>query len=168
MKFEIINEELKIASCRLSDLTMEQVYRFLNQWEEGAKIGNLTMFYDDNSGYVVLNRDNTNYRFYLDIVDAYLSAGEEGRKMLEEKAPESLHETLVVLRGVVMRRNTEKDIFVVRNNYINELDRPILDEIIKQSGDKWVSGCTAFLYGVICGKRTERARRKGGKRGVTA
>lgn len=163
MKFEIINEELKIASCRLSDLTMEQVYGFLKQWEEGAKIGTLTLFYDNNSGYVVLNRDNTNYSLYLDIVNNYLGASEEVRKMLEEKAPEKQRETLAVLRGVVMRRNTEKDISISRKNCINELDRRTLNEIIKQSKDELVSAYTAFRYGVICGKRTERARRRGGR-----
>lgn len=162
MKFQIINEELKIASCRLSDLTMEQVYGFLSQWEEGAEIGMLTLFYDEHSGYVVLNRDNKNYNLYLDIVDAYLGSSEEGRKMLEEKAPEGFQETFSVLRSAIMRRSVDENISIALKNHISSSDRSILDEIINRLDSKKVSVYIAFRYGVICGKRTERARRKRG------
>lgn len=38
MKYEMINEELRIASCSLADLTLEQVKHFLGQWEPGSNI----------------------------------------------------------------------------------------------------------------------------------
>ena len=46
MKYEMINEELRIASCSLADLTLEQVKHFLGQWEPGSNIGNLILFYE--------------------------------------------------------------------------------------------------------------------------
>ena len=76
MKFEIVNEELKIAACRLADLTMEQVKGFLQQWEDGSSIGTLTLFYDRESGYIVLNRDNKDYKIFLDIAEGYLRASD--------------------------------------------------------------------------------------------
>lgn len=46
MKYEMINEELRIARCSLADLTLEQVKHFLGQWEPGSNIGNLILFYE--------------------------------------------------------------------------------------------------------------------------
>ena len=61
--YKIIDENLRIAACRISDLTAEMVSGFLAQWETGAKIGSLSMFFDSDKGLLVLNADNKNYDF---------------------------------------------------------------------------------------------------------
>lgn len=160
MKFEVINEKLKIAACGLADLTMEQVQSFLRQWEEGASIGTLTLFYDKDSGYVVLNRDNKDYKMYLDIAEAYLGASVEGRETLEKEAPEGAHETISVLKNSLTWRKVDKDIYQAKKNHIDDSDRITVREIIVRSDDKVGAAYIAFRYGVICGKRAERARRK--------
>lgn len=160
MKFEVVNEKLKIAACGLADLTMEQVQSFLRQWEEGASIGTLTLFYDRKSGYVVLNQDNKDYKMYLDIVDAYLGASSEGRQRIEENTPEGMHQTILVLKNSLIWRKVDKDIYQAKKNYIDDLDRVTVREIISRSGDKEGAAYIAFRYGVMCGKRAERARRK--------
>lgn len=160
MKFEVVNEKLKIAACRLADLTMEQVQGFLKQWEEGASIGTLTLFYDRKSGYVVLNRDNKDYKMYLDVAEAYLGASVEGRETLEKEAPEGMHETIRVLKNSLIWRKADRDIYQAKKNYIDDSDRITVREIINRSGDKEGAAYIAFRYGVICGKRAERARRK--------
>lgn len=160
MKFEVVNEELKIAACGLADLTMEQVQSFLRQWEEGASIGTLTLFYDMAGGYVVLNRDNKDYKIYLDIAEAYLGASVEGRETLEKEVPEGLHETIRVLKNTLIWRKVDVDIYQAKKNYVNDSDRITIREIINRSDDKAAATYIAFRYGVICGKRAERARRK--------
>ena len=160
MKFEVINEELKIAACRLADLTMEQVKGFLQQWEDGASIGTLTLFYDRESGYVVLNRDNKDYKIFLDIAEGYLRASDEARKRIEEETPEGAFQTILVLKNSLIWRRIDRAIYQSRHNFIEDPERPVVNEIIKQSDDRAVSAYIAFRYGVICGKRTERARRK--------
>ena len=57
--YEVINEELGIMACDLEDLTAEQVMRFLGGWKDGARIGTLTMFLDDNDN-LVLNKNKKN------------------------------------------------------------------------------------------------------------
>lgn len=42
--YEVINEELGIKACKLADLTADQVNRFLGLWEDGVRIGTLTVF----------------------------------------------------------------------------------------------------------------------------
>ena len=160
MKFDVINEKLKVAACGLADLTMEQVQGFLKQWEEGVSIGTLTLFYDRESGYVVLNRDNKDYKMYLDIAEAYLRASVERRETLEKEAPEELYQTILVLKNSLIWGKVNRDIYQARKNYINDSDRITIREIINRSGDKEGAAYIAFRYGVISGKRAERARRK--------
>lgn len=62
MKYEMINEELRIARCSLADLTLEQVKHFLGQWEPGSNIGNLILFYEKEDDVIVLNSSNKKYQ----------------------------------------------------------------------------------------------------------
>lgn len=160
MKFEVINKELKIAACGLADLTMEQVQSFLKQWEEGAGIETLTLFYDMESGYVVLNRDNKDFKLYLDIAEGYLGASVEDRETLEKEAPEGMHQTILVLKNSLVWRKVDRDIYQAKKNYINYPDRITVREIISRSDNNEWAAYIAFRYGVICGKRAERAKRK--------
>ena len=160
MKFEVINKELKIAACGLADLTMEQVQSFLKQWEEGAGIETLTLFYDMESGYVVLNRDNKDFKLYLDIAEGYLGASVEDRETLEKEAPEGMHQTILVLKNSLVWRKVDRDIYQAKKNYINYPDRITGREIISRSDNNEWAAYIAFRYGVICGKRAERAKRK--------
>lgn len=45
MKFEIIDGDLKIAACKIGDLTAELAESILKQWEPGATLHTLTPFY---------------------------------------------------------------------------------------------------------------------------
>lgn len=65
MSYEVINEELKIAKCSITDLTIGQVHNFLESWGDDSKIGTLTMFYDREKELLVLNEDNDMYETYL-------------------------------------------------------------------------------------------------------
>ena len=161
MKFEVINETLKIAACGLADLTMDQVQGFLKQWGDGASIGTLTLFYDEKSGYVVLNRDNEYYKMYLDIAEGYLGASAEDWKKIEANTPEGMRETILVLKNSLIWRKVDKDIYQAKKNYIDESYRITIREIIDRY-DKAGAAYIIFRYGVICGKRAERARRKKG------
>ena len=104
MAYKVINEELQIASCRIADLTMEQVKTFLEIWDDDSSIGTLTMFYDQHRDYLVLNEDNENFQLYLDIVEVYLKASKAGKKKLMNEAPSSMLETLRVINGFEKRR----------------------------------------------------------------
>ena len=159
MKFEVINEELKIAACRLADLKLDQVQHFLEQWNDGSSIGALTLFYDRESGYIVLNRDNKAYEQYLEIAEGYLGACAEERETIEREAPEGIRQTVLVLKGALAWRKIDNAIFQARKNCISDSDRITLFGIIKRT-DAVEAVWTAFRYGVMCGKRAERAKRK--------
>ena len=160
MKFEVVNEKLKIAACGLADLTMEQVQSFLKQWKEGSTIGTLTLFFDRESGYVVLNRDNKDYDLYLALAEKFMVADRQGREEIYQKAPKELGETLLVLKNARVRRVIDREIFRAKNNLVNDKERRIVLEITNDSLSPVGAALTAFRYGVMCGKRAERARRK--------
>lgn len=160
MKFEVINEKLKIAACSLSDLTIDHVQGFLQQWESDACIGTLSLFFDRESGYVVLNRDNKNYKLFLSLTERFMSADKQEREMIYQKAPKCIKETLLVLTKARVARAIDQEIFRAKKNFVSDKERRIITEIERDSLSPMNTALIAFRYGVMCGKRAERARRK--------
>lgn len=161
MKYQIINEELKIASCSIADLTMKQAQQFMEQWEEGASLGTLTLFYERETGLLVLNRDNKCYSFYKDLAEKYLAADEKRREKFTKKASEELEETITVLDNCIKHRIADKEIDRALKNYVpGYIHYTVLRGIYERFNNSVVMVTTAFRYGVMAGKRIERAKRK--------
>ena len=157
--YEVINEELGIKACNLADLTAEQMSNFLGQWEEGARIGTLTLFYESETGAVVLNKDNEMYSEYLSLAEDYLGAEPDVRREVRDKCPESVKETLNVLENCLKSRRIEKELFRARKNHItSKPSRMVLDSIISRYNGV-AAVFMAFRYGVMQGKRMERAKK---------
>lgn len=157
--YETLNAELGIDACNLSDLTAEQVSCFLNQWEEGASIGTLTVF-NDESDILILNKDNELYDTYRELAEAYMGGSLEIRKQLWEKCPNGMKETLRVIENCLKRRRINRELFHARKNVIKS--KPswmVLDALIKDC-DSPQAVTIAFRYGMMQGKRMERAKRK--------
>lgn len=104
MIYKMENEELQIASCSIAGLTVKQAQRFAERLGNGASLGTIILFQEKESGLLVLNRDNKHFEKYKDIAEGYLSIGEEQRKELRSKAPESMKETLQVLEACICCR----------------------------------------------------------------
>lgn len=156
--YEIVNEELKIKSCSLGDLTAEQVSCFLEQWEKGAAIGTLTMFYDTD-GYLVLNKDNKGYHSYLEIAEGYLTAADEEREQLRNNCPKSIQETMNVMeRFIKYNRVTTETHHALKNRIQNSKNSDVLKYIDKAYTD--YAAYVAFRYGVMEGKRIERRKKR--------
>ena len=161
MAYKMENEELQIASCSIADLTMEQVQHFLKQWHPGDSIGTLTLFFDNETGLLVLNRDNNNYETYEDIVEAYLKASKEEQEEIIEKAPKGLEETFTVLNNCIKCRTIGREIERALKNTIDDIvEDEVLMEIYKKYDNSVAVACIAFRYGVMQGKRAERAKKK--------
>lgn len=162
MSYQMVNEELKIASCCLAELTLGQVQEFLKHWNDCEPIGTLTLFYDKD-GTLVLNRDHKYYDDYLDIAERMMQLDLESAEEAAGKAPESLKESMNVILTCMQRRETldmmrilEKDKF-----FPEEAEMKVLGEIRhrkREYNQDWAI-VDAFHYGFIQGKRYERARR---------
>lgn len=161
--YKIVDEKLGIASCGIADLTMQQVDSFLKGWGDGAKIGQLTLF-RDNQNRVVLNADNPNYEFYLDLVQTYLCAEECNRKEFAEKVPAGMKETIAVLDDTIELRQVASEMKILGNHVIDTslFSSLMMDAIVKRfggDGSVVMPVYMGFVYGRMQGKREERARR---------
>lgn len=167
--YKIIDEKLGLASCRLSDLTIQQVNCILNQFEDDASIGTLTLFYDKAADIVVLNSDNKNFDIYLGLAEAFLKADREKEQEIVDKVPSGFRETLEVLRDAKRARKIKEELRINGHQGIVGCNGTYLydvfNEIIRKSAGfshPMILMSQAYTYGVIQGKREERARRKGG------
>lgn len=160
MAYQVVNEELQIYSCSIADLTLKQTSDFLSQWENSASIGQLTMFYESSTGRLVLNCDNKNYEKFLDIAIKFLSASEQNmEKALKESCGERIEEELNVLNGCVKDRTFKQELKKIRNNTISGKYSDTLERLYRE--DPCCLGHSlAFIYGMMCGKREERAKKK--------
>lgn len=159
--YEVINEKLGIKACRLTDLTIEQVNNFLGLWEDGSKIGTLTVFLERENGDLVLNKDNEMFDTYRELAEQYMEASPEVRRKIWEDCPvPGIKQTLGVMENCLKYRRIENELFRARKNVITS--KPsfiILDEITKRF-DLPGAVSVAFRYGIMQGKRMERTKKK--------
>lgn len=160
MQYEMVNEKLKIAACSISNLTLEQAKHFLELWEEGATLGTLTLFYT-NDGTIVLNRDNTQYGDYLEMIESYIVLNDEKRKEVRKKAPKSLTETFAVVDSCIQKRAVDVELYRIgRSEYPADEYFPVLSAISHKDNDTMRGIIQAFNYGIMCGKHAERAKKR--------
>lgn len=72
MKYEVINEEYRIAVCKKEDLPPWVVSL--------GKPDDAVFFYHHQCDLIVLNQDHANYEFNLKVTETYLSFDNEQRK----------------------------------------------------------------------------------------
>lgn len=160
MAYKLVDEELQIYSCSLADLTLEQTADIIRKWEKDARIGELTMFYDPITGNLVLNRDNEYYENWLEVVRCYMKATDKAREnVLKENYNQKVKETLEVINECVKDRRIKQEIKRIYKHSIPNKYKDVLEQLYEEE-----SGCfgqsLAFIYGMMCGKREERARKK--------
>lgn len=164
--YEIIDETLKLASCGISDLTFEQASSFLSQWEDGAPLGSLTLFINSETGYLVLNKDHDNYEMNLKFAKAYLSASDEQVNKLNDKLGDRLSETVLVMSKFRGYRRIQEDLEIIEHQSLGHsgdyVTRSVLISLAKQEMSVHLLLSQAYSYGLINGKRMERAKRKAG------
>lgn len=160
---KIIDEKLGLGSCNITDLTMQQVREFLGGWNDGAAIGTLTLFYDVSRNMVVLNQDNRDYEFFLEIVPRFMKLDAESREKIQDNAPTSLKETFKVLNSALERMEYRNDLLRLKHENVSCKYFDGINYIRRSEKETYRAFIYVFLYGMMCGKREDRARRKRAK-----
>ncbi len=162
--YEIIEESLKIAACGINDLTLEQAQHFLSLWEDGARLGTLTLFFNPDTGYLVLNKDHSQYEFNLELAKAYLSASEKELEKYRERFSGRLEETLRVMDNFMEYSRVQSDLSIIEHQGLPVFSDHIAESVLHSLEKKQIPTCflmsQAYSYGVMNGKRMERAKRK--------
>lgn len=154
---EIINEELMIKSCGIGDLTLSQTNQFLALWNDDSTISKLTLFYDDE-GYIVINKDRENFEALRFLTETYMSGDKGVRELMWDKYPKFEEEFRVI--DAAIRKREEDLFFKMVDNSILYDEAPMLSAIIRKHGDGFLTISRAFAYGVIHGKKIERAKKR--------
>lgn len=167
MKYNLVNKELRIFSCSISDLTIQQAASFLEQWEHGAKIDELTLFYEKETDSLVINQDNKDYKKYLDIAEIYLTLDDDKLQEFSMNMPEGAKETVTLLQRCRQRRKTLQMLNILKYQYVRGFpgteEYAIFEELKEKNKNEHTSPfilSDVFSYGFIEGKRAERARRR--------
>lgn len=160
MSYEIINEELKIAACNIGDLTLGMTQAILKNWPDGISIEELTLFTDNVSGYLTLNKEFKYYDLLLSTAGKYLIADVEERKEIRDKAPECLKSSIAVIQKFRVEKIISREISHASRGYICNRDRRIINEITDRETSEYMKVINAFRYGMMQGKRAERAKKK--------
>ena len=159
MAYQVVNEEFQIYSCSIADLTLKQTSGILSQWEDSANIGQLTMFYEPNTERLVINRDRKNYELYLEIAERFMGASERNREKVLSHKSGAIIEELNVLNGCVKDRAFKQEVKRIYKHTVPDEYSVTLERLYKRE-----PGCfghsLAFIYGMMCGKREERAKKK--------
>ena len=101
------------------------------------------------------------YDTYRELAEIYMGASSDRREEIWENCPvPQMKETIRVMENCLKFRRTEKELFRARKNYIAcEPSYAILSEIRKKY-DLAGAVSVAFRYGIMQGKRMERAKKK--------
>lgn len=119
------------------------------------------MFYDPATGKLVLNRDNKDYENILEIAQCYLKASDKSRENALEESRSRGIEELEVLNNFLKDRMIQQEIKRIHKHSIPDEYIGILNYLYHKEPESLVQS-SSFIYGMMCGKREERARRKGG------
>lgn len=156
MAYEVIDEDLKVEACEIGDLTLSQIESFLRLWGDGEKIETLTVF-SRQDGTIVLNKNHPGYKAFKDFTLSYLQLEDSEREKMDP--PEGIKEAAAVIDRAIEQRRIAKALDILKYSYINEAPHEIIQSIFRKFESGMIGLCQVFNYGVIEGKRAERARR---------
>ncbi len=176
MSYELINQELNLWSCSISDLTMSQVKCFLGQWSKGSAISSLTVFYESSVDKIVINKDLTGFNTYIKLILDYFSLSEDERQdykntldTLEfevETSKRNISDFIDVLdTALILRKMREvKRLLGKQSCRLNKIKE--FDFLMNRREHRAFIPVDLYNYGYIEGIRAERARRKAKQKGV--
>lgn len=156
MAYEVIDEDLKVEACEVVDLTLSQIESFLRSWGDGEKIETLTLF-SRQDGTIVLNKNHPRYKAFKDFTLLYLQLEDSEREKLDQ--PEGIKEAAAVIDRAIEQRRDAAVLDILQHSRIGGVPYNTLQKIFKKYDCGSIGLCQVFAYGVIEGKRVERARR---------
>jgi len=101
--YKMINEELRVCSFRVKELTIDEVST-MEQQAGGKKLETLKMIHDKKNDFVLINNDNPKYRYYEALVVKYMQSSPKDRLSISEEAPVKDRDVLVFLDDILRAR----------------------------------------------------------------
>lgn len=159
MSYNVIDKQLGIYSCSIKDLTVREAACFLEQWEDGATLSDLTLFLSE--GRLVINEDNTGFNQYVELARIYLQASDKKCEQIQQSASVEMEESLRILKHYREKQVLRENLRILGKQPVAAYDNALVSIARESSAKSWfalVNNC--YNWGVIQGKRSERAKRK--------
>ena len=159
----ILNKDLRIAGIHIAELTLDYIESFLKQGNDGSNIGTLSIYYDGNYDYIVINLDRRDRDKILLFVETYMQLPDQKREEFKCEAG-TLSSECSVLDDCISRRNSSEMIRIAGEMIVQESGKvrkmDLFGNIRRRYKDDYFKMNTAFNCGYMQGIRDERARRK--------
>lgn len=172
MNYKIIDKALNLYSCGVDDLTAEFQEQFKMQYGYDEAFNDITVFYDIENTAIVLNESHKYFDLSQEFVIAYLSADQATRDIIKiEKQCKNTKcsQGIIKILDVALVDIKAKQEFSILEKIplgeflqISDVTKGVFTLIQKYTN----CHCPlmpmqfAHLYGIIQGKRKERARKK--------
>ena len=75
----ILNKDLRIAGIHIAELPKEYKNNFLKQWGGDVPIDALTIYYDRQHDYLVVNMDEPIHDKFINLAEVYLQLDDQKR-----------------------------------------------------------------------------------------
>ena len=166
MNYNVIDDKLHIATCKIEDLTIKQVQHILMSFGDDSSIKTLTVFYDSKEKMIVFNSEHEKFEEFLLFAKEYLNFDDEVKKMFNDNCKsKALMEIAGVLDSSMPDIKAENIRKLVRLQYKSRpYDEDNANEmyLLESSNinNTHVYGNDMYNLGYIHGKRAERARKK--------
>ncbi len=157
---ERLHDTRNIWGFHIGDLTKKDASTVVNMLYalNGGRLSNLQVFRDGSR--LLLNMDDYAYDAVKDFVLTYVDLSEEKRKAAKEEFPDDVKSIARVAERYLEKEEAEAEfdavMKILRKQPLPE--DPVLEGI--REGKHTFAIEFAYLWGMIQGKRVERARRK--------
>lgn len=103
MSYVTINDRFNLKSCNISEMSQQVKDDYIEQFKNDCLV-NMSLYYLTDTDSIVLNKDHSNYGFYVFLVENYLEFDEEKRKVIREQSPESIKGVIQIIDEVIKNR----------------------------------------------------------------
>lgn len=155
---KLIDKELNMWSCTPDELTYRQICILKQGLGEDSKLSDFESFFDDKTGQLIMNKEYKDFNLNVDVYSKYLKATDEEKITYKDKHKDSAYYLFDYLDVINTKIEDYKMLKILGYQPIN-WSVPRLWEKMNNT-DPRVNLIDMYNYGLIQGKRIERARKK--------
>ncbi|MEI3163004.1 MAG: hypothetical protein V8S74_06335 [Lachnospirales bacterium] len=156
---KLIDKELNMWSCTPDELTYRQICILKQDLGEDSKLSDFESFFDDKTGQLIMNKEHKDFDFNVDGYSKYLKATDEEKIAYKDKHKDNAYylDLFEYLDFLNTKIEDFKMLKILGYQPIN-WNVPRLWKKMN-STDPRADLMAMYNYGLIQGKRIERARR---------
>lgn len=156
---KLIDKELNMWSCTPDELTYRQICILKQGLGEDSKLSDFESFFDDKTGQLIMNKEHKDFDFNVDVYSKYLKATALKKATYKDKHKDNAYylDLFDYLDFLNTKIEDYKMLKILGRQPINWSVPRLWKKM--NSTDPRADLMAIYNYGLIQGKRIERARR---------